>query len=258
MAKFSAKGIIGKFLGGLIGLALTRHWLGLVVGVALGHAWDQGWLTRWWRTRKPRGAMLVPLFELAGIVARADGAVSEREVAAVETLIARMGLDAANRNRAVIHFDRGRDGDASVDEALDELAQFAGDNRALAIVWLDQLAAIAFADGTLDPNAAALLARSAKRFGVAGAEYDDLIARRARGDAAQSRGPGLADPYAVIGVVPTADEATIRAAWRRLIAQYHPDRQADAASADRAIDASRDAASINAAWEQIRSERGWS
>ena len=35
----------GKVLGGALGWALLRHPLGLVIGVALGHVFDAGWLS---------------------------------------------------------------------------------------------------------------------------------------------------------------------------------------------------------------------
>lgn len=32
------------------------------------------------------------------------------------------------------------------------------------------------------------------------------------------------DPWAELGLAPGADAAAIKAAWRRLVAQWHPDR----------------------------------
>jgi hypothetical protein len=42
------------------------------------------------------------------------------------------------------------------------------------------------------------------------------------------------DPYRVLGVVPTADEAAIRAAYRKLMKRFHPDRNRSAEAVDRA------------------------
>lgn len=36
----------GKVLGGLLGFALLRHPIGLLLGAVLGHALDSGWLRR--------------------------------------------------------------------------------------------------------------------------------------------------------------------------------------------------------------------
>jgi curved DNA-binding protein CbpA len=43
-----------------------------------------------------------------------------------------------------------------------------------------------------------------------------------------------ADPYRVLGISPGTDEATIRAAYRRLMKRFHPDRNRSADAADRA------------------------
>ncbi len=246
--------MIGKFVGAMLGLALTRHWLGLLAGIVVGHAWDAGWFRRLIRSKRPPGAMFVPLFELCGIVARADGRVSEAEVSAVEALIARMGLDPAQRNRAVIHFDRGRHGEAEAETAIEELRAFAVTDPALPLVWLDQLAAIALADGTPDaaPAARLVLEAAARRWRIRDSDFAAILERRRRGEAPQARPRTVADPYAVLGVPREADEDTCRAAWRRAIARYHPDRAGeDPAEAARA-------AEVNAAWDAIRAERGWS
>lgn len=38
--------VAGKFAGMLIGRLLTRHPLGVLAGLLIGHAWDEGWLRR--------------------------------------------------------------------------------------------------------------------------------------------------------------------------------------------------------------------
>lgn len=43
---FAGKRYYGKILGGLLGFALMRHPLGLLLGAVIGHAFDAGWLRR--------------------------------------------------------------------------------------------------------------------------------------------------------------------------------------------------------------------
>ncbi len=57
------------------------------------------------------------------------------------------------------------------------------------------------------------------------------------------------DPYAVLGVEPGASLATIKAAWRRLAREHHPDLARDDAERRRA---DRRMAEINAAYEAVR------
>jgi hypothetical protein len=55
-----------------------------------------------------------------------------------------------------------------------------------------------------------------------------------------------ADPYAVLGVAPTATPAQLRDAYRRLAKQFHPDRHSDAHATERMQ-------RINQAWETLSS-----
>jgi DnaJ-domain-containing protein 1 len=62
------------------------------------------------------------------------------------------------------------------------------------------------------------------------------------------------DPYRVLEVEPTASDAEIEAAYRRLIAQYHPDKVDGAAPEIRELAAKR-ASAINAAYDAIQKIR---
>ncbi len=42
----AGKRYYGKILGGLLGFALVRHPIGLLLGAIIGHAFDAGWLRR--------------------------------------------------------------------------------------------------------------------------------------------------------------------------------------------------------------------
>ncbi len=61
------------------------------------------------------------------------------------------------------------------------------------------------------------------------------------------------DPHAVLGVAPGASAATIKAAWRRLAREHHPDLAVDATERRAAT---RRMAEINAAYNELRGAVG--
>jgi hypothetical protein len=62
------------------------------------------------------------------------------------------------------------------------------------------------------------------------------------------------DPHAVLGVPHDASQATIKAAWRRLAREHHPDLATESPAA--AAAATRRMAEINRAYEQLRATAG--
>ncbi|MGH8108225.1 MAG: J domain-containing protein [Arenimonas sp.] len=65
----------------------------------------------------------------------------------------------------------------------------------------------------------------------------------------------LKDPYQILEVDPQASDDDIEAAYRRQIAQYHPDKVAGAAKEIREL-ADKRASEINSAYDQIQKIRG--
>jgi DnaJ like chaperone protein len=257
--------IWGKLLGVLLGWVLFRNLLGAALGFALGHAWDEGWL----RPSPPAmagGEVIEPLFALAGSVAKANGRVSEAEIGATERLMQRMRLDPDQRQRAISSFNRGKHEQFDLDAAAIALRDWnvrRGDQRLIA---LEVLAEIGAADGALAAAAEARLARIARILQVPGAALEWVLRRyRDRGAAGARAGTGRApvrtsgpDPYVVLGVEASATDGEVRRAYRRLIAKHHPDKlQSRGASPEMIRVAEERAREINAAYEQLRSLRGF-
>ena len=101
----------GKVIAGLIGF-LAFGPAGLLFGLVLGHAFDQGL----WRALQLSGPEAVHImreqffettFTLLGFVAKADGRVSEAEIAQTESLFTQLRLTAAQRRTAIERFKTG-------------------------------------------------------------------------------------------------------------------------------------------------------
>lgn len=241
--------LVGKLAGALLGYVASRHPIGVAAGLALGHAWDRGWFDQLLPGAHGRARDLVgPLFALAAHVAAADGRVSPAEVAAAERLIARLGLDARRRRAAIAAFQRARHGEAALEPAIAAVRAYCGYAGTEKLVLLEVLLDVAEADGALAPATRRVIEAIAAGLDLAPGLLDErLAARRGRG----TRAATFDDPYAILGTRPDADDDTVRTAWRRAIAQHHPDR-------DPSPDAAARAARINAAWEQVCRQRGLS
>src|SRR5688572_18279379 len=102
----------GKLVGAIIGLLLFRNPWGLLIGLVLGHFYDQSVAVR---ARRPSGEALEigvrffkATFEVMGHVAKADGRVSEAEIAAARQVMAQLRLNGAQIHAAIAHFTHGK------------------------------------------------------------------------------------------------------------------------------------------------------
>lgn len=254
--------ILGKLIGGLLGLALFRHPFGILVGIFLGHLWDTGALRQ--RAAAPN-TFIAPLFGLAGAIAKSDGRVSEQEIGATEILMTRLQLTPDQRADAIAHFTAGKQNGFEAHLAIADLKVWCGGRRDLAFLLLDMLLDIVYAEGPLAPAKFALVRKLCWALGVHERELSALAAMKGYAYAARGAGSGPGreppraragkDPYAVLGITPDAHEREIKRAYRKLISQHHPDKLGDVPEElkRRAEERARD---INAAYEQLRSERG--
>ncbi len=89
---------------------------------------------------------------------------------------------------------------------------------------------------------------------------DRLRGRRARGSgdgATEVRAAPASSPYAVLGLPPTAGDAALRAAYHEKAKLLHPDAlRARGLTDEQIARANEQMARLNAAWAEIRKERG--
>ena len=266
--------IIGKLVGALIAFLLFRNAFAVVLGAFVGHLWDVGAL----RLRPPRpiapNSFILPLFALAGAIAKSDGRVSEQEIAATENLMARMQLSPDQRASAIERFSAGKQPGFAVHLSIADLKTWAGGRRDLAFLLLDMLLDIVYAEGTLVPNKFALVRKLCWSLGVHERELAALAAMRGYAYAAADGGAGGGDgyyeqasrppprsptgkdPYAVLGLSRDANEREIKRAYRKLMSQHHPDKLGDV-PAELKRRAEERAREINTAYERIQAERGF-
>ena len=258
--------ILGKLIGGLLGLWLFRHPFGMLIGAAIGHLWDSGAMRRPHPAAGASSAFIAPLFGLAGAIAKSDGRVSQPEIAAAENLMSRMQLSPTQRANAIERFTAGKQDGFLVNLAIADLKAWCSGRRDLAYLLLDLLLDIVYAEGPLAPGKFAIVRQLCWALGVHERELAALAAMRGyayatagsaneRSQQASRGTPPGKDPYAVLGLARGAGDGEIKRAYRKLISQHHPDKLGDVPEElkRRAEDRARE---INAAYETIRSERG--
>jgi len=257
----------GKVIGGVTGFAMGGP-IGAVVGAALGHAADSGAIShmRLPFGGAPQGGAWSParvaalfgrkdqLFAISVVVlsaklAKCDGPVRRAEIDAFKRAFRIPPQSVRDIGRL---FDQARDSPDGFEGYADQLGEAFIDNRGLLEDVLASLFAIARADGPLNQAEQAFLLRVHRGF-----ELDQVSWDRARGAMPRMAVQDAPDPYAVLGVTRDMDGEALRAAWKQLMRENHPDSLAARGVPPEFIArASEKVARINAAWDQIKRERG--
>ncbi|WP_310496261.1 DnaJ family molecular chaperone [Sandarakinorhabdus sp.] len=197
--------------GGAIGLLIGGP-LGALAGAAAGGAMDLTVL-RLSSPDRRRVAFTIAAIALAAKMARADGEATAAEFATFERLFHVDDREAGNARR---FYDLAKGSMAGFGAYADQAATLLGKGSPLLEDLLDALWMIAAVDGFHDAELAYLDDVSA-RFG-----FDAGMAARVR---ARHLALDEDDPWVVLGVEPGSDAAALKAAYHRLVKQYHPDRQ---------------------------------
>ena len=212
-------GLVGLALGGFNGLLI-----GLAAGYAIGAALPRLVLKS---LDVVQSELLDATFAAMGAMCKADSRVTRDEIEAAEALFDRMRLNLTQREAAKAAFNRGKSPGFDLDAEMARLARICRGRSPLLAMFLQvQLMAVA-ADGAVHPAEHEMLVGMARRLGIAPTEVARLEALLRAAAAGTPATPSkLEDAYQALGVKPSATDAEIKRAYRKLMSENHPDKLA--------------------------------
>lgn len=190
-------------------------------------------------------AFTIALVSLSAKLAKSDGVALKIEADTFERLHDVAPSDLAGVRRV---FDMAAKDTAGFQAYAEKVATLIGHDRALLHDVLEGLFHIAAADGILHPEEEKCLNLAADHFGLSEHEYRSMRALFVHDPD---------DPYAVLGLTPDVDSANLKARFRQLVREHHPDLLiARGVPKEFIAVATAKLAMVNAAYAAIAKERG--
>ncbi len=275
----------GKIIGAAIGSIFGP--VGAVLGAIVGHQFDTGAANVSVGVGSVGGAARVQelyfpaLFRVMGHVAKADGRVSEREIAAARAMMGALRLDGQQTAAAINYFGEGKAPDFVVGAALAPLQPLLRSFPQLAQFFVEVQLQAALAGNDLAPLPRARLAHVAGLLGLAAQDFARLEAmmRWRMGGAGASRGSSssgggggggaynsasaadeadrLAQAYVLLEVNKSASDEQVVKAYRRQMSRHHPDKLKANGLPESMLERAKERTQqIQAAYELLRAVRG--
>ncbi|HIP93888.1 MAG TPA: co-chaperone DjlA [Leucothrix sp.] len=209
-----------KLSGGLIGQLSGFGNVGGVTGIKTGR----------------QAIFFKTAFTLMGKIAKADGRVSEQEIAHVEQFMRQLNMSESHRKQAISHFKTGSQSSFDIDPLIQEFNAATTTSPNLKQMLMIYLVRVAVADGKLHQNETSLMHNIAQQLGYSEQAFAQLMAMiqgqdqfagggyHQGGASYNTSASAISAAYQALGVTKKNTDAEIKKAYRRLVREYHPDK----------------------------------
>lgn len=252
--------MVGKIAGLIIGVLLTRHIAGGLVGLYIGHMCDKVLnnlnnrqkVEDWLQSEDSKQAIFFyTTFSVMGHVAKSSGRVTNQHIETATKLMSEMRLDESQKAEAKEAFREGKLPGFPVKKKLGLFKRHFAGRQDLAQFFLEIQIQTAYCDSVLEDKEYKVLLTIAKQLGFNKRTLDQLVAmweaemrfqafkqqkfeqhkkydrhgehkRQRQQQTANS--DSVKDAYAILGVSERDSAREIKRAYKRLMAQNHPDK----------------------------------
>ena len=214
-------GIIGGGIGAMVAGPFGAL-IGAAIGANIGAGTPQQNRIAFDESQRRQALFFTAAFSMVGKLAKADGRISEDEVAVIDRIAREaLGLDAQTRQYAINVLNQAKQSPESFADYARQFGEIFWQDQQLCSFMMNFLFEVALADGQLHPAEEQMLLEAKQAFRLHEAVYQSLRSRYA-GQAVTR--PSLTKHFEVLGVGSDADKETVKKAYRRKVAEFHPDK----------------------------------
>jgi DnaJ like chaperone protein len=249
---------LGKLIGGAIGVALGP--LGAALGAAIGHQYD---LNEERRRARPAGEQFfISTFRVMGHVAKADGRVTEREIAAARSMMQSLRLDEAQVQAAIALFSTGKQPGFSLEEEMTALRASCHSEPQILCNFVEIQLRFALVGSDMTGGARRRVVQAASLLGIAPqlfARMEDALRGGGRVADGGDHAARTAAAYRTLEVDASISNEELTRAYRRMMSRHHPDKLKANGLPDSMLEhAKQRTQAIREAYELLRAQRGMS
>ena len=206
--------------------------------------------------QRVQAAFFSSVFSVMGYIAKVDGKVSKSEILLAQQVMQHMQLSEDMQKAAKELFNQGKQNDFNLDEVLEQFRSECHRRTHLVRMFLEIQIQATYADGVFDDKEYDALKYIAQKLRFPIHELERLIQQFAVASGKSSK-LTIDDAYVILGADKSLTDKELKRAYRRLLAQHHPDKLVAKGLPDEMIKLANDKTQeIISAYELIKKHRG--
>ena len=206
--------------------------------------------------QRVQAAFFSSVFSVMGYIAKVDGKVSKSEILLAQQVMQHMQLSEDMQKAAKELFNQGKQKDFNLDEVLEQFRTESHRRTHLVRMFLEIQIQATYADGVFDDKEYDALKYIAQKLRFPVHELERLIQQFSVASGKSSK-LTIDDAYVILGADKSLTDKELKRAYRRLLAQHHPDKLVAKGLPDEMIKLANDKTQeIISAYELIKKHRG--